>query len=62
MPARDPSNAPRGSDAAPGGTDRPDERREEHEGATEEQVGDRMGPGAGYDREPEQVKDPRGVA
>lgn len=33
-----------------------------HEGATEEQTGDLTGPGAGYDKEPEQVKDKGGVA
>jgi len=35
---------------------------DEHEGATEHEVGDRTGPGAGYDQEPEQEKDPGGVA
>jgi len=34
----------------------------EHEGATEAETGDRTGPGAGYDTEPEQVKDKGGVA
>ena len=34
----------------------------EHEGGTEGQVGDRTGPGAGYDKEPEQTKDKGGVA
>jgi hypothetical protein len=33
----------------------------DHEGGTEEQVGDRTGPGAGYDKEPEQTDDPGGV-
>ena len=37
-------------------------KRVDHEGATEEQTGDRTGPGAGYDKEPEQVKDKGGVA
>jgi hypothetical protein len=32
-----------------------------HEGATEEQVGDLGGPGAGYDQEPEEVTDKGGV-
>jgi hypothetical protein len=32
------------------------------EGATDEEVGDRTGPGAGYDMEPEQDKDRGGVA
>jgi hypothetical protein len=32
-----------------------------HEGATEEQVGDRGGPGAGYDQEPEEVPGKGGV-
>lgn len=34
----------------------------EHEGARDKEVGDRTGPGAGYDKEPEQVKDKGGVA
>lgn len=42
---------------APHDSDSPDA----HEGATEAQVGDRTGPGAGYDDEPEQVKDKGGV-
>ena len=33
----------------------------EHEGATDEEIGDRTGPGAGYDKEPEKVKDKGGV-
>jgi hypothetical protein len=33
-----------------------------HEGATDDQVGDRTGPGAGYDDEPQQVKDHGGVS
>ncbi len=33
-----------------------------HEGAKDEQVGDRVGPGAGYDIEPEKVKDTGGVS
>ncbi len=43
----------------------PPERRpvpEDHEGATEGRVGDRTGPGAGYDDEPEKVRDRGGVA
>jgi len=35
---------------------------DEHEGATEAETGDRTGPGAGYDLEPEQVDDKGGVA
>jgi hypothetical protein len=34
----------------------------EHEGATEAQTGDRTGPGAGFDLEPEQVRNKGGVA
>jgi hypothetical protein len=34
----------------------------EHEGGTEKQVGDRTGPGAGYDQEPDQTEDQGGVA
>jgi hypothetical protein len=33
-----------------------------HEGAKDEQVGDRGGPGAGYDQEPKKVKDKGGVS
>jgi len=38
-----------------------DEARMSNEGGTEGQVGDRSGPGAGYDGEPVQVKDKGGV-
>lgn len=53
---------PHTSDAAP----RPSEERtsepeSEPLGATEEQTGDRTGPGAGYDQEPRQEKDKGGV-
>jgi hypothetical protein len=34
---------------------------DEHEGATDEQVGDTTGPGVGYDQEPEQERDKGGV-
>lgn len=34
----------------------------EHEGAAETEIGDRTGPGAGYDDEPEQEKDRGGVS
>ncbi len=33
-----------------------------HEGAKDDQVGDRGGPGAGYDQEPAKVKDKGGVS
>ena len=36
--------------------------RNAHEGATEDRVGDRTGPEAGYDDEPAKVKDRGGVA
>jgi hypothetical protein len=36
--------------------------REEREGATEREVGDRTGPAAGYDNEPEQERDRGGVS
>lgn len=36
-------------------------KTDEHEGATDEQVGDTTGPGAGYDQEPEQERDKGGV-
>ena len=37
-------------------------KSEEHGGGTEDEVGDRTGPGAGYDDEPEKVKDTGGVS
>ena len=45
----DPKNVAPGSEA-------------EHEGATEAQVGDRGGPGVGFDQEPEREKDEGGVS
>ncbi len=42
------------------GVDKKD-KKDEHEGATDEGVGDRTGPGAGYDKEPEKVRDKGGV-
>jgi hypothetical protein len=36
-------------------------KTDEHEGATDEQVGDTTGPGVGYDQEPEQERDKGGV-
>ena len=35
---------------------------DEHEGATDEQVGDTTGPGVGYDQEPVQERDKGGVS
>ena len=34
---------------------------DEHEGATEREIGDRTGPGVGYDQEPEREKNDGGV-
>ena len=45
-----------GNDSAPA-----DPAKDDPEGATDEQVGDRIGPGAGYDTETEQEKDGGGV-
>jgi hypothetical protein len=42
-------------------SDQDDHARMSNEGGTEGQVGDRSGPGAGYDDEPVQVKDKGGV-
>jgi hypothetical protein len=42
-------------------SDQDDEARMSNEGGTDGQVGDRSGPGAGYDGEPVQVKDKGGV-
>jgi hypothetical protein len=35
---------------------------DDHTGATDAQVGDRTGPGAGFDQEPKQDQDKSGVA
>ena len=40
----------------------PSDQADEREGATEREVGDLTGPGAGYDNEPEQEKDRGGVS
>jgi hypothetical protein len=74
-PIDTPPGPPRGgettSDQADGATGKTDStvdpagEREgaiEHEGATENEVGDRTGPGVGYDQEPEQTPDTGGVA
>lgn len=49
---------------APPPDDKPENANPEdvHEGATDEQVSDRGGPGVGYDQEPEKVKDKGGVS
>jgi hypothetical protein len=54
----DRKNEPDAEPAVEGAT--PDQ--DEHEGATDADVGDRTGPGAGYDQEPEQEPDQGGVA
>jgi hypothetical protein len=46
---------------APAGDPADRTKTDEHEGATDEQVGDTTGPGVGYDQEPEQEKDKGGV-
>ena len=44
------------------GENSPDkDRNDEHLGATEEEVSDRMGPGVGYDQEPRKVRNKGGV-
>jgi hypothetical protein len=53
-PGQDRSKAPADDPAAHVPAD-------EHEGATDEQVGDTTGPGVGYDQEPEQESDEGGV-
>ena len=73
-PTPTPPGPPRGgnttSDQADGATGKPEpttdrdvehERAGEHEGATENEVGDRTGPGVGYDQEPVQERDKGGV-
>ena len=49
-----PALKPKGRKRAP--------NRPEHEGATEDRVGDRTGPEAGYDDEPQKVRDRGGVS
>jgi hypothetical protein len=66
MSQRDPKKQrdhPVTGDSPEGGatSDQEDEARMSNEGGTEGQVGDRSGPGAGYDGEPVQVKDKGGV-
>ncbi|HVW06577.1 MAG TPA: hypothetical protein VHB78_16350 [Vicinamibacterales bacterium] len=73
VPTRDPktpSNDPeRHADVTRAQPRRPDRgvappaaTEREHEGATEDEVGDRTGPGAGYDEEPAQEPDEGGVS
>jgi hypothetical protein len=40
----------------------PEPGSDEHEGGTEHNIGDRRGPGVGYDQEPRQERDEGGVA
>ena len=47
---------------SPRADDRKESEPDEREGATERDVGDRTGPGAGYDNEPEQETDRGGVS
>ena len=64
LPSQEPKDIPEGPGNAQ--TPAPEIRRPEtpdgHEGATEEQVGDRTGPGVGYDQEPEPEPGDAGVA
>jgi hypothetical protein len=62
-PAQPPTPA-RPADSHPQPTPAPDltEVDVEHEGGTEDEIGELTGPGAGYDDEPEQVDDQGGVA
>lgn len=57
-----PNHNPRIDDIIAPDAPEPTNPDEGHEGATDEQVGDRKGPGAGYDQEPEKVKDKGGVS
>lgn len=56
---RNPKKTPNVAPKAPAG--QPSEVVE-HEGASEDEIGDRTGPAVGYDEEPEQVKDRGGVS
>ena len=58
-----PPEVPDGPDTDVPNPDAPERANPDvHEGAKDEQVGDRVGPGAGYDLEPEKVKDKGGVS
>ena len=65
---QDPKNPdaskPRPSRNTPPDPDSPERTptTDEHEGATDEQVGDTTGPGVGYDQEPVQERDKGGVS
>ena len=50
------------SDVQRGGNPATTDQDDEHEGATEQQVSDRSGPGVGFDQEPEREKDEGGVS
>ena len=50
------------NDVQRGGTPATTDQDAEHEGATEQQVGDRGGPGVGFDQEPEREKNEGGVS
>jgi hypothetical protein len=63
MPTHRPDDrTPRDPPSPPAPPPRAEPDSDEHEGATETDVGDLGGPGAGYDNEPEQEKDTGGVA
>ena len=49
-------------DVQRGGNPATTDQDDEHEGATEQQVSDRSGPGVGFDQEPEREKDEGGVS
>ena len=54
-----PSRDRQGNTEIPGNARTPDvPSPDDHEGATEDKVGDRTGPGVGYDQEPEQDDEP----
>jgi hypothetical protein len=55
-----PTSTPKIPSSPPAPPQNPED--EEHEGATEREVGDLTGPGAGYDNEPEQDPDTGGVS
>ena len=59
-PPNEPAKPPVQEQPAPEETG--DQADTDHEGATDKQIGDRTGPGAGFDEEPGKVKDKGGVA
>ena len=61
-PPQEPRQPPQSTDRKERASRHADVAPDDHEGATEDEVGDRGGPGAGFDESPEQDPDRGGVA